>query len=70
MIQSAPDYKNNDKLRALMLTRGFKCPRIAEFLDGLYVVGTVQKWHGRVKPMPDRAWELLQARMKEAGETV
>lgn len=64
-----PDsYKNNDWLRALMLTRGFKCPRIVEFLGNTYALGTVQKWHGRVKPMPDRARELLQAKLREAGE--
>ena len=63
----AADYKNNDKLRALMLTRGWKVPYVTELMGNLYAKNTINKWHAHIKPMSDRAWELLQAKMTERG---
>ena len=66
-LQNGSSYKNNDKLRALMLTRGWKVPYVTELMGNLYAKNTINKWHARIKPMSDRAWELLQAKMAERG---
>lgn len=67
MTNDSKRFHNNFKLRSLMLTRGWKAPYVRELLGHVYAKGTINKWHGLVKPMPDRAWDLLQLKMREAG---
>jgi len=60
-------YQHNDWLRGLMLTRGWKTYHVHELLDNTYALNTIRKWHSCAKPMPDRARQLIELKMKESA---
>ena len=61
-------YQHNTWLRSVMLTRGWKTYHVAELLGNAYALNTIRKWHSCAKPMPDRARQLIEFKMKEAAE--
>ena len=61
-------YHHNTWLRSVMLTRGWKTYHVAELLGNAYALNTIRKWHSLAKPMPDRARQLIEFKMKAAAE--
>ena len=60
-------FAHNDWLRGLMLTRGWKTYHVAELLGNAYALNTIRKWHSCAKPMPDRARELIELKLREVA---
>ncbi len=59
-------YHHNDWLRGLMLTRGWKVYDIHAMLNDCYALNTIRKWHSRAKPMPERARQLIELKLRDA----
>ena len=66
-MQTNP-YHHNTWLRSVMLTRGWKTYHVHELLDNTYALNTIRKWHSCAKPMPARARQLIELKMKELAE--
>ncbi len=60
-------FSHNDWLRGLMLTRGWKSYDVHALMDNTYALNTIKKWHSRAKPMPERARQLLELKIREVA---